>query len=92
MENIPKQKNSYDCGVFVLEYVRELLCGNNKPNFTNENGNMKQIRRRMMIELKKWKLLDDKNNNTNTVKIINKELNKLKEILCSTQQIKESII
>ena len=43
VENIAKQKNSYDCGVFVLEYVRELLRGNNKPNFTNENGNMNQI-------------------------------------------------
>ena len=78
VNEIPQQRNGYDCGVFLMEYVRQLLEGRDLPNFSNEENEMKEIRRRMLVELRLWKKIN--RNENGMLRKINLELNKLKAL------------
>ena len=47
-DNIPLQRNNYDCGLFVLKYAQYLA--HNEP-FDFSQDDMDYFRRRMVIEI-----------------------------------------
>ncbi|KAJ3791752.1 hypothetical protein GGU11DRAFT_751151 [Lentinula aff. detonsa] len=54
---VPQQLNSYDCGIFTLNFI--LACAQGKDEFPFDQSDCSQLRRKMCWELAKGKLLMD---------------------------------
>lgn len=55
VEGTPKQKNGYDCGVFVCQYAK-YISSSQPMSFTQDD--MVDIRQKMVVELCENKLFD----------------------------------
>jgi len=47
--NIPKQKNAYDCGVYVCKYIEFFLCASKEMDF--DKGGIVKLRRDIILKL-----------------------------------------